>query len=357
MEAIHSAQDISANWLTEVLREHSSLNSTVTEVIVEPIGVGVGLLSEVNRLHITYAAKEDLPTTMIAKLASLSENRELARMLDFYTREVNFYRHMGDSTRLNVPRCYFAAIDPTSYDYTLLIEDLGDVVTGDQLVGASEPEVRLAVSTIAGLHADYWGKTTDPGFAWMFDMSAREHIEAGRDMIYLPSIEPTFTNFGHLFDDNRKHILSTVGDQLVDLWMPSRTNDLTFIHGDYRQDNVLFEKNASDVLVFDWQTFCVGEGIFDIGYFMCQSVDSDRRQQIDQEVVRLYVDTLASLGIQYSFDQAWADYRRTILCCLVYAIVDTGTLDTGNDRGRQLAECTMSRNLRAIEDLDCMSLL
>lgn len=350
-----SVQDITADWLTEVLGERGLLKSSVTQVELEPIGAGVGLMGELGRLNLAYAGEEELPASIVAKCAAQNENRQVAQVLDFYNREADFYNRVADDCPLRIPVSYHADVDQASYDFILLMEDLGEVSVRDQLVGAAREEVFSAVKGIAGMHARWWGISAEE-YPWMYEHMSETEGEKLKAMVYMPAVEPAIENFSHLLDEATEQICRTVGERYVECWGRLGAPD-TFVHGDYRQDNMLYSDGHTDALVMDWQISGRGKGVFDIAYFMCQSVDSGLRAEIEEDVLAYYVATLAEAGVDYALDDCRDDYRRAVLGCMVYPITVCGTLDTANERGRALGECMLSRNLTAIRELACLDLL
>ena len=351
-----SVNAITAGWLSDVLGSRGELNSRVIDVRVEVIGEGVGLMGELGRLHLTYEGEEKLPSTMVAKCAAQTDNRAVAQLLDFYNREANFYNQVADDCPLRVPDSYYADVNPDTYDFVLLMEDLGEVSPRDQLVGASEDEVQSAIERIAGMHAGWWGASAD-SHPWMYDMMSPIEAVKLQTALYQPFLEPTLENFADLLDPEHVRVCRRVAECYPEVWALNLSPAETFIHGDYRQDNMLYTDDRPDALVMDWQISGRGKPAFDIAYFMCQSVQSDLRRDIEKDMLELYSGRLRDAGIDYPVDQVLEDYRRLILGCLVYPVTVCGGLDLANERGRLLAECMLSRNMAAIDDLGCAVLI
>jgi len=351
--------DLTPEWLTFALRQNAELQSSVSGLKIEHgIAAGVGLMGELARLSVDYEGSENLPTSMIAKCAVQNENKDIARLLDFYNREVNFYNKIGDACGFRVPASYYAHVDQASYDCVILMEDLGNVSPHDQIVGASEDEAFAAIEKIAVMHSRYWGKVDTPETSWMYDFMSEAEAVNLRDMLYMPALEPAIENFPDFFSDQQILLCRAVGKRYTEFWSLKLSNFETFIHGDYRQDNFIYPDGSLDAIVMDWQISGKGKGIFDVSYFICQSLQPDLRRRIEKDLIKLYVDRLLEYGVEdYSFDLAYQDYRIMMLGCLVYPITVCGSLDLGNDRGRALAECMLARNLSAIDDLDCAGLL
>jgi len=358
VEVVKLTSDITPEWLTAALQENNVINSKVANVDLEPIGAGVGLMAELCRLTIRYTGEESAPLTMIAKCAAQNDNIEVARILDFYNRETNFYNKIGNDCPLKVPDSYFGAVNQDTYDCVILMEDLGDVSLRDQLVGASVDEAFSAISNISEMHAKWWNKVGGSDTTWMYDfMSADEAVRLG-ELIYMPSLEPAIEKFESFFSAEMKQLCRTVGERYPEFWNEKLTQVDTFVHGDYRQDNMCYQGDSLDAIVMDWQISGKGKGIFDVAYFLCQSVQSKVRAENEQELLKHYVGKLKEYGVgDYGFEQCWEDYKIIILGCLVYPITVCGTLDTANERGRALGEAMLERNLAAIDELGCQQYL
>ncbi|MGK0337167.1 MAG: hypothetical protein ACJAWF_001787, partial [Candidatus Azotimanducaceae bacterium] len=126
-DVIAATHDVTSEWLTEKLKANGKLKSAVTSVEVITIGEGVGLMGELARLNLTYAEPEALPPTMVIKCAAQNDNINVARALDFYNREVNFYNKVGPDSGLKTPDSYYGAVDQETYDCVILMQDMGDV--------------------------------------------------------------------------------------------------------------------------------------------------------------------------------------------------------------------------------------
>jgi len=358
LEVLASAHDVTKQWLTEKLKVSGALKSDVTSVELITIGEGVGLMGELGRLTLTYAGREDLPSTMVIKCAVQNENINVARVLDFYNREVNFYNRVGSDSGLRTPDSYYAAVDQETYNCTILMQDLGDVSPNDQIIGATEAEAFAAIEKISAMHGRYWGKVRNPENEWMYDVMGDESSSTLRDLVYMPAVEPCIENFDAFFDDDTRKIVRTVGENFTDYWRNKISPAETFIHGDYRQDNFLYMNSDLNAVVMDWQISGSGRGIFDFTYFVCQSLTSERRLKIEKDLLKTYVEGLSAAGVKdYDYEAALLDYRTMILGCLVYPITVCGSLDLSNERGKALGECMLARNLTAIKELNCAELL
>ena len=210
VDIVKKTSDITPQWITTALRENNIIQSEVNSVKTEPIAVGVGLMAELCRLTLEYTKDESAPESMIAKCAIQNDNINVARILDFYNRETNFYNKIGNSCPLNVPDSYFGAVNQDTYDFVILLEDLGDVSPRDQLIGASSDEAFSAVKKIAEMHARWWGKVSTPKESWMYDFMSIEESVRLKELIYIPGLEPAIEKFESFFNEEMKQSIDEV---------------------------------------------------------------------------------------------------------------------------------------------------
>src|SRR5258707_8294205 len=143
---------LTAHWLTDVLRTDAGLvAATVTDVRVEQIAQDSGFSSLLYRLHLT--ADDDVPATLIAKLAAQSEARGAMELLGGYRRELAFYRDVAGRAPMATPHVYAARMAEDSVDFVLLLEDLADWDNADHLAGLPMERARTCIAQLAGLHA------------------------------------------------------------------------------------------------------------------------------------------------------------------------------------------------------------
>lgn len=110
--------------------------------------------------------------------------------------------------------------------------------------------------------------------------------------------------------------------------------------------------------MIDWQLVLRAAGVFDIAYFMSQSVPIDVRRQLERDVVTHYRDRLIELGVEApTFDELWDGYRLAVVLCLVYPVVSGGTADPDDERSMNLARAMLDRCATASEDLNGLSFL
>ena len=131
---------VTAPWLSEVL------GAQVRGCRLEQIGIGVGLLGRLFRVHLN--AGPEVPTSVVVKLPMLDTTvrTALCEDLELYRSEVGFYQEIGLADPLRPARPYFAAFDETTHDFVLVLEDLGRLRLADQTQGCSAADAAIVTA-------------------------------------------------------------------------------------------------------------------------------------------------------------------------------------------------------------------
>lgn len=354
---------LTPDWLTSALRAGGLIaRASVTAATATPIGVGVGILCRLFRIELTYDREEaGAPASLVVKMPSAEEQaRGLSVMFKFYEREVRFYQELAGEIALPTARLYYAAFDPATSDFILLIEDLSNRRIGDQLAGASVEDARLLVTEIARLHAQWWNNSRLDKAPWL-PASGSEVNKAGMTL-YPMAWGPFMERWGHHLPERMR----TAGERLSTgcfailnrFSAPGRST--TLLHGDFRLDNFFFgvQDSQPPLTLVDWQIAIRGVSAYDVGYFTGQSMSVEERRTHERDLLALYLEALRAGGVtDYSMDQLIEDYRWTLMFCFAYPVMGGGLGDIANERGFKLAEAMMERSAAAITDWDADKLL
>ena len=72
-----------------------------------------------------------------------------------YKREVEIYRELSPELEL-APHSHYGAVDEETYDFVVIIDDLGHLRSTDQVQGCSVDDARHIVTAVAKHHAQWW---------------------------------------------------------------------------------------------------------------------------------------------------------------------------------------------------------
>ena len=174
-----------AALLTAELRSCGVIDATArVSKVVEKKSLGgnddgrLGVLSCIFRIKVEYEGTSTGPASMIYKTSPLTPDfyglRGLCKGMRAFEIEVKGYNggFAFVPEQMPVPKGYFAAWDPESSRYQLLLEDLNarseTMEPGDQIAGLSNAQVGSAITAFkaaAKLHASFWNVTKAKGTA------------------------------------------------------------------------------------------------------------------------------------------------------------------------------------------------
>ena len=352
---------VDARWLQQALAAGGAPDlPAIRDVAVKDIGEGVGLLAEILRCGITWEDEaEAAPDSVVVKLPSPDpKSLRLCRRLSLYKREYDFYRHIGGQAPVRSPALLYGDFEPQNQHFVLLLEDLGGMTPGDQIVGATAEQARTVIRALARMHGFYWNKIDRPPLAGFHDSFSPKRLKL-LQMVYLASLPQALDRFSYLFTGETRRLAEAYGLCVVDYVGGIAAASGTFVHGDVRLDNMFFDADGGDeVAMIDWQVSGIGNGLTDVAYFLSGSVPTELRREIERDFVNEYWAIVCSMGVEdFTFEDCWRLYRKNMLTLLMVAVLVCGGLDVNDDRKRLLTETGVRRALAAIEDLDAAEFL
>ena len=336
--------DLTAEWLS------CALPRPVRDV--ERQQIGTGQIADSVRLSITFEDGER--TSLVAKVTSAVEaSRQAAIMTRTYEKEVGFYSDLAAELPVRTPRCWWTGFEQSTAAYCVLLEDLAPAEQGDQMRGCSVDEAALAIDEVALLHGPLWdspgldarfpwlgrgGGTTDPGTGSLIEMLLKGFLERYESRLPNDVVE----------------LAQRYVPQLAQRGAPGGPQ--TIVHGDFRNDNLMFGGGDGRVCVLDWQTPGIGNGVSDLSYFLGGSLLVEDRRAHERELLDRYRTGLSKHDVELSHDECWAAYRRSAFSGLNMAIIASmlvGRTERGDDMFMAMAE----RAGRHALDLDSETLL
>lgn len=355
---LKSETDITPQWVEGVLRGSGNLEDgvSVTGVTTERIGEGVGILSILQRVVPTYSATpKKAPTSFVVKYPTDDPTQRFtADALVLYIRELIFYKDCAPDAPFKTAKCFAQAIASDNTDFTIAMEDIGHMRALNQLEGVSLEESKVLLKTLADFHAMWWGSPKLAQYESTFQPIDNPTYNAVLPMLWTggwPSVEE---HAGHLLPDSVRGIGEIWAGKVP--WMLSTlTAPTTMIHGDYRADNLMFD--GSDPAVIDFQLIGTGSGIYDVGYFISQSISTDVRRGHDRELVDTYLNRLEEHGIEVDREEAWRQYLVCICFCVTYGVTTFGGFTEQNERGQKLLLDMLLRALNCVADNNALEVL
>jgi len=348
-------EDVTSEWLTDVLRSSGVLGDGAVVESFEGVPVGTGQMADSVRFLLTYQGDEsEAPRSVVAKFASTDPtSRATGLSLRSYEIEVRFYQQVADTVGIRTARCHFADVDVATGWFTVVLEDLAPAVQGDQMAGCSVDAAALAMDQLALLHAPRWGDASLADLDWL----ARNTDESAQMLAAM--MVPLTAGFVERYADRLSPDVLRLVERFgpaVGPWMAGRQEPFAVQHGDYRVDNMLFD-DAGTVTTVDWQTVAYGPPLSDAAYFLGASLLEDDRRRNEEALLRAYHDRLVAGGVMgYSWDRCWEDYRRYTFSGLLMAVA-AAMLVERTERGDDMFMTMASRHGQHILDLEAEEFL
>jgi hypothetical protein len=341
-------QFVTPEWLSEIL------DGEVQACRLEQIGVGVGLLGRLYRVHIEGT---NVPGSVVVKFPTLDQQARsaLCEPLDFYLREARFYQEIGLANPLRPATPYFVAFDEDTHDFVLVLEDLHRLRLADQTIGCTPGDAETVVDAVARHHAHWWESDRLAGLHWL-----KSYIKPPFPRTLAAAFEDRWPRFLEVAGGDLSPELRAFGERFPSLvpWYLEQISrpPLTFFHGDLRLDQLFFAVQPGDapVTVLDWQISSLGRGAYDLAYFLSQSLATETRRTCETALIEGYRERLAEHGIDYPATELQRDYRITTAWCFAYPVLGTGEI--ANDRQVELLRSMANNAAAAIHDHDALAL-
>ena len=355
-----NAGELSAGWLQRALAAGGKVDvPPIRDMRLEQVGAGIGHVGESVRCRLRYATeKPEAPETVFVKLhSSHRETDKLARRVQLYRRECDYYRLLSHHAPIRSPILYYGDYKRRGNRLVLVLEDLEGMARVDEIDGADAEQARRAVRAVARLHASSWNRTRESPYRDIFDSLAPKW-RAPVQLIYVASLRRTFEVFGDRFSSDMRRLTETLGWSTAAYMGDLGDGPRSFTHGDYRLDNMFFGPDPEDFAVIDWQVCGGNNPLADVAYFMGGSLPIELRRRIEREVVGEYHEALCRAGVDdLDAEECWRLYRRAMMVRMLVLVISIGGLDISNERSVRLLGIGLDRTLAALEDLEAEEFL
>ncbi len=338
------AVDLTPEWLTAALADVAD-GAVVGDV--EARKIGTGQVADSVRLTLTWDRPTSAPTAVVAKVpAAAEDSRAAAAATRTYLREAAFYQELADTVGVHRPHCWYAAHDPVTDDYAVLLADLAPAEQGDQITGCTVDEAASVIPELAALHAPRWGDAALLDIDWLDRPTGERSAESEAFFGVLAA------GFTERYDDRVEPEVATLIERLLPRLPEYQANapePWTVVHGDFRLDNLLF--GGDRVAVLDWQTVRLGPSMSDVAYFLGSALQPADRAAHEESLVRDYHARMTAAGVDLSWDDCWSGYRLRGIDGLLMGIF-ASMLVTRTDRGDDMFMAMVNRHGRQLLDLE-----
>lgn len=306
----HDASELTASWLTNVLRASGHLADERVETFRAEMW-REKRLSHLFRLQVTYAPELALPERFVLKLSRADADSSTAHRRRW--KEHEFYARVAPTMAdPPVPRVYGAAHDVAGNRSFLLMADLSTSHSRPPSPLPPTPDqLRGDIDCLAAIHAWWWahpdlgGVIAERDDGWIRDKAA----VASR-------------NLSRFMDDYEPHLPAVASEALKaacagwpTILRRSAWSPLTVVHGDAHPWNFLTPLHAADTVtrLLDWEGWSIEPGPHDLASLLALHLPPTVRNELEGELIERYLQQLRGHGVDgYDFESCWADYRLAI---------------------------------------------
>ena len=359
-----SREAITASWMHRALVAGGLADCPRVEaVILEDMPVAdKGTVGDTFRVRITYrdAGGRAGPETVVVKMPSPEPRiRRLGRLMSLYAVECEFYLRIAAHAPIATPTLLYGDFDARSHGFVLVLGDLGGMASVDFMEGISPERAMCAIRTVATLHAAFWDRDRRsllariPRFAGLWRRVTLQ-------LYYLAKLGRALDRFGDVLRGDIRRLAEAYGPRLADhIEGVAAAMPCTLVHGDFRPTNLFFGEPGSDELaVIDWQAMALHCGLYDVAFFLINSVTPTVRREIEQPALKEYHRIVCTDGAaDVSFEQCWRAYRSNCLAVLIPFVIGGGVVDLSDRRLAAGMDLLLRRTVSAIEDLGANELL
>jgi thiamine kinase-like enzyme len=349
--------DIDGAWIGAALHKAGRIAGPHGVVVKGVRRVGGGTAWSTVMSILDLEGPEGTPASAVVKLPIDGKLRQLLDGVGAYTRELTFYRDLARHVPVRVPEPYVAMMAEDSTDFVLIMEDLSHVKTPDQLVGLTVTQAEQAIDALADFH----------GWCWEHErlQQLEEHFPPLNSPQAMAINENFMSYFAQVWSSVRElpivsDEVKLFGDRLPSLlpfFVERLSTPRTLSHGELRADN-FFLLPEGGILLVDFQSLAQQAGMVDVAYLISQSVDEEVRRGRDETFVRRYHQRLVASGVaDYSFEQAWEQYRLSVAFMLLMPGLAFIQAEQSDERGKQLMAEMLARANDTIMSVGSLDLL
>jgi len=350
---VNSIKDINLKWLQDTLGgQEEFIKDGVIDLNVKKVGEGIGQLGEFALLETTRESGKK--TNIFAKLQTQTEDMDnLAKDYKFYIREVRFYEFLAKSINVKTPKAYYVEYNPENERVVLLLEYMDGWYNPDQIKGATEKEIEVAINGLIPISTQFWGTIQE--IDWVPNMKVDYMLRIIDDM---RDYSPEFLNrFSRIMNGSRKANLNKIVEFYPNFPDLFTQGTLTLNHWDYRVENLFFTPEVDDITVIDWQLMMAHLPGWDLAYLLFTNIEVDLRRKIYTSCCRQYLDGLGKEGIHFLEEDLERNMMLSLLAMTNFPVIGGANADKENERSIKLFEVLGERIFSAIEDYDAMKFI
>lgn len=175
--------ELTPAWLQSAVGAHPAFrDAEIAAIRVSPLGAGIGQMSELARVELSYARRAGPPSVVVKLHTPFQAMRDVGVKYEMFARETAFYQDMARDVTVPLPAIYFAAWDAVTQRNAIVMQDMTSWIWPDQLKGPTRQQAEKCVDALAQLGAKHWGADLD-AYPWLPDAHSPVLRQARADYV------------------------------------------------------------------------------------------------------------------------------------------------------------------------------
>lgn len=312
------------------------------------VPVGAGQLADSFRVELEYAGDPG-PASVFVKLPTTDpDSAATAARIGAYRREQRFYEDFLPQLEVRTPR--LLGVVPTGDDEpALVLEDLSARTRPlDQLRDGTPAQVLSTLAQLPGLQAPLWNDPEVGARPWFYNRLT-DHIEGLHDR-YARSWARHGAEIAPALTDDQRDMVEWFGPRVVE-WAAGIEGPRTLVHQDLRLDNLLWDEQAREAWIVDWQTLSWGPPAWDLAFLMGSALEPADRRTLERPAVEAHVAALAERHVDWPLADAWSAYCR-LSGAVLLGMVPAMAFIVPTPRGFDMFRSLLARGAQQAIDLN-----
>jgi thiamine kinase-like enzyme len=347
---------ITTEWLTDVLCH----NTQGAQVVSHKLGVRDDGSANRRRIFVTYndagnAAR--LPASVFCKAAETLQNRIVLGVSGSGKAETDFFTKVRPLLDIETPIALYAGFDPANQaSFTLMPDIAGEVTFCDEHTPMDWDRATSQIDLLSKLHSRFYESPMLGTDAIPF----RNWSKWWSDMMIG---DPHFAEYCDIgFGDSEDIMPARLFRRRAEIWPATEKASAAhahlpkaLIHCDVHLKNWYITKSGG-MGISDWQCVNIGHWSRDLIYAITAAHTVENRRKWEKDLVTLYLDKMASLGVpKISDDEAWGYLRQQLFSALAFwTITLRPTPGMPPMQPEETSRTFLKRLYTAIDDLEAL---
>lgn len=350
-----SYEAITDEWLTGVLCE----NSPGAEVTGHQLDAPDDGSSNRRKISVEYNAAGQgagLPTALFCKASHGLSNRILLGLSGAAHSEAAFYNSVRPLLNIEAPQCYFARLDPDTFNSMIVLGDLSECGTEfcSHKTQMTRQRAESQMAVLAELHGNCYQSPAINAHLAQFT-TWPEYFANTLAFGVKDASEQGFLDAEHLVPPALYRRKSEIWPATAASVERHRQLPPTLAHGDVHLKN-WYVAETGTMGLSDWQCASRAHWGRDVAYTIATALTVEDRRDWERDLLRYYLDRMqAAGGPAVGFDEAWTHYRQQLMTALTWWTVTLSPSPELPDmQPRDITEEFVRRIATAMDDVDSL---